>query len=261
LDYEHVKEIERPIGNGCTKPLLARLNNDIPVVIKLFNNVEGNKTLINELVCYKIAKLLKLPIPNAMPCFIDSNTIDGFNEIKPENYGVAFASMYLEKSTPLNPFVIRKLSNLDDFYKLLVFDHLIYNKDRNINNLILRFKKNDMSFYLIDHSHVFKNETIWDKYCFQTGIATFDVRDTEILNSNRDAYNMFYSHLSVSKEKLTECAKLFDETLSYDILSEVLKCIPPQWGMTLEDSIALLDYLDYRLNNLETVCNTIYENH
>lgn len=261
MAYEHVREIVRPMGNGCTNPLLAQLEDGTFVVIKLFNNIEGNKTLINELICYKLARALDLLIPYSRPCIVDTSTVDDLKLLDPINYGVCFASNYLEKSGVLNPLIIKKLTNLTDFCKLLIFDHLIYNKDRNAGNLLTRFKKNDLSFYLIDHTHVFKNETIWDQYCFITGIKIFDVNDLDILNANQHIYSMFFQCTSITKALLVDCSIFFKERITQDLLKEILDSIPNEWGMTTVESTALLEYLLYRLENLNSIVELIIKNH
>lgn len=86
MDTYHVDELLYPIGNGATIPILGVVNNK-NYIIKTFNNIEGNKTLINELVCHYIAKKLNFPIPDAkfksvlnLDLNVMKETVDYFKE-------------------------------------------------------------------------------------------------------------------------------------------------------------------------------------
>lgn len=257
LGYNHVKKVEYPLGNGCTEPLRAILDDDSYVVIKLFNNVMGNLVLLNEFVCYHLAKIIGLRIPHGEPCIIDENTIDEENLLKPENMGLCFGSQYLMNAVILNAGIIKKLDNCDDFYKLILFDHLIYNKDRNMGNLLTRLSKKDSHLYVIDHTHVFKNETIWCARDLNSGISNHDIKDVNILRSNEKCYELFMYNNRLEKEKLNEASEVFKTKLSYDIICDIIADIPDEWRCCAEDLAALAKYLDYRLKHIDDFCELI----
>ena len=58
--YLHLKAIELILTNGITEPVRGILENDKIVIVKLFNNCEGNLTFINELICHRLANTLGL---------------------------------------------------------------------------------------------------------------------------------------------------------------------------------------------------------
>lgn len=183
---------------------------------------------------------------------MDSNTC-----LSPKNYGPCFYSTYLEKSTPLKPGIIRLLSNIDTFYSLLLFDHIIYNKDRNIYNLLTTYTKADISFRLIDHSHVFKNETLWDYNCFKLGMSDFDILDPDILVSNENMYSMFLQAMNFKKEKLYTARQIFEKFINKSMLDSIIAEIPPEWDLDKNNSDALVEYILYRRNNITSICDTI----
>ena len=75
--------------------------------------------------------------------------------------GSVFCSEYLEKTSPVFGYeILTKIKNKTDAIKILIFDVLIGNNDRNIGNLLINFKNN--SIVAIDHSHVFVYEALWD---------------------------------------------------------------------------------------------------
>ena len=153
--------------------------------------------------------------------------------------------------------IIRLLSNIDIFYSLLLFDHIIYNKDRNIFNLLTTYTKTDISFRLIDHSHVFKNETLWNAHCFKIGMTDFDITDIDIVTSNYDLYSMFLHSMNFSKEKLYNSREIFKTSINEFMLRSIINEIPPEWGLNRKDSDALIEYLLYRLDNITPICDTI----
>lgn len=93
---------------------------------------------------------------------------------------------------------MRYVSNTDSYEKILLFDHLIYNKDRNKGNLLIYFGKGDKLLYIIDHTHVFKNQTIWDQNCLRQGMIENDFKDLEILNENRYEFFLLARKLLMS---------------------------------------------------------------
>lgn len=245
------------LTNGCTNPVKGRLDTNEIVIVKLFNNEQGNLTLVNEYISHKLALALHLPVVKSGICFCDTSTIDDNKCISSNNYGFCFYSTYLEKSAPLKLGIIRLLSNIDVFYSLLLFDHIVYNKDRNIYNLLTTYTKADISFRLIDHSHVFKNETLWDANCFKIGMAEFDINDTDILTSNFDMYSMFLQSMNFKKEKLYSAAKIFKETITSSMLHSIISEIPIEWNVKQRDSDALIEYLLYRIDNIISICDMI----
>ena len=87
------------VGNGCTEPVFGTSSNN-KIVIKYFNNVQGNKALINELVCYYIAKQLNLTMPISGLCEINEFTkvdesILELTEFGHNNHGIGFYSSFI----------------------------------------------------------------------------------------------------------------------------------------------------------------------
>ena len=258
--YPHLKEIELKLTNGCTEPVRGKLETEEIVIAKLLNNEQGNLTLVNEYICYKIASALNLPVIKSGICICDENTNDDNKCAKSENYGPCFYSIYLEKSSILKIGIIKLLSNLDAFYGILLFDHIVYNRDRNIYNLLTTYNKKDKKVRIIDHSHVFKNETLWDANCFKFSIEDFDIKDTCILESNKEMYGMFLRNMKFEKEKLYEQIGIFQKTINKGMLDKIISEIPQEWGLSKIDADALVEYLLYRLKHIDVICEMICRN-
>lgn len=222
----HVDQIIREMENGCTKPYLAKLSDGeriIYAVIKLKDNDQGVLTLINELISYYLAKELDVLIPLSGIAVIDEYTDFGAFKVNSSSFGNCFFSEYIDKSTIINNKIMRYVSNTDSYEKILLFDHLIYNKDRNKGNLLIYFGKGDKLLYIIDHTHVFKNQTIWDQNCLRQGMIENDFKDLEILNENR--YEFFFTSKKITYESLLGQAKIFKERINETLLNEIFKKI------------------------------------
>lgn len=264
--YEEVIFINEPkvsqlcynINLGSTEPKFAILEDGRSVIIKLFNGPEGNLVLFNEYLCYRLAILLNIPMPRSGVCILD-----GSSEIQEEelatshNYGKAFFSEYMPKVTKLLPSIISKMQNKEDFVKILLFDHIIFNTDRNPGNLLVRFRKGDVSLKVIDHTHVFINQTFWDANCLKRAMEENDLLDTKILEDNSYLYEMFFHDFSITKEMLEKESLVFKSKIDRDTIIKLIGFVPEEWKPKQEDLDELVNYILYRVDNLDVIISTI----
>ena len=127
IEIKHVKIVEFAFTNGVTNPYRCVLDDDTRAVVKVFNNQQGNLSLVNEYICYILASKIGLPIPDAGICVCDNKTIYNNCNITQDNYGLAFYSTYIEKNTLLKAGIMKYVENINMFYPLVIFDHLVYN--------------------------------------------------------------------------------------------------------------------------------------
>ena len=148
------------------------------------------------------------------------------------------------------------IENTDSFEKIILFDHLIYNADRNGCNLILSSKKREKVLYAIDHTHVFKNQAIWDAACLRRGMLEEDYYDNCIVERNV-CYSLFGRRKAISLKSLLEVASEFESKINSSFIDEALSNLPSDWPIA-EDSIeALREYLLYRAAHLRDMCRVI----
>lgn len=259
IEAKHVKSIEYTIPNGVTEPMMCVLEDDIRAVVKAYNNIQGNLALVNEYICYRLAEILKLPMPASGICICDASTVNENNIIHAQNLGYGFYSKYLPKNAILKPGIMKHIVNIDVFYKLVIFDHVVYNKDRNQGNLLVEYKKKNIYVSVIDHSHVFKNETIWNAECFRIGMEEKDFNDTSIMEHNDYLYEMFYRTISVTLEKLLISAREIQKLITVDVLNIVISEVPGEWIVSESDMNALKEYLLYRLEHVDDMCKVIID--
>lgn len=235
------------------------LDDDRWAVIKTFNNVQGNLALVNEYICYRLAEILNLPMPASGICICDSNTADTNGLINANNLGYGFYSTYLKKNTLLKLGIMKYVVNIDVFYKLVIFDHVVYNMDRNMGNLLVEYKKKNIYVSVIDHTHVFKNQTIWNEVCFRQGMEERDFNDTSIMEKNDFLYQMFYRTIDIQHNKLVDSAHEICEMITDEVLNDIVLEVPKEWGVSEEDMVALQEYLFYRLSHIDEICKVIID--
>lgn len=263
MNIIHIDELFCFIGNGATNPIHG-MGDGTRYIVKTFNNPEGNKVLINELVAYFIAKQLKLPIPNATLGMIDNITkidadifkSDDFNE---SCYGLAFCSELLQPVTTISSFKMLSMSKNYTWLlpKLMLFDHLIYNKDRNKGNLLISLSKTDKNLYIIDHSHIFSMEALWNSIGLNQRIAENDFNDSTIMDDNWYQYSNFKKVLNIDIITMRDTIDYFKDHLSIDFFNNLIEKIPTVWENDKDELIALINYLIYRVEHLEEFANLI----
>ena len=149
------------------------------------------------------------------------------------------------------------MKNKEDFVKILLFDHIIFNTDRNPGNLLVRFCKDDISLKVIDHTHVFINQAIWDATCLRRAIDENDLLSKRVLEDNSYLYEMFFHNFSVTKEMMEKESLVFKSRISRDIIAELIDLVPDEWKPRKEDLDELINYILYRVDNLDVIISTI----
>lgn len=257
INIMHIKTVQHTLGNGITKPKFSITEDNIPVVIKEFNGSEGNLVLFNEYFCYRLAILLEIDMPISGICLVDSDTEIMNEDFSKKNYGYGFYSTYLHKVAPLVDTIIPTMKNLNDFFKILLFDHIIFNTDRNPGNLLVQYYKNNITLKVIDHTHVFINQAIWDKDCLRRGMEEKDYYSTKILEYNNYLYSMFFNNLKFKIQNIQNEVNSFKDKITYDIMRDIINDIPKEWLPKECDINKLLEYILYRVDHLEDICITI----
>lgn len=229
-------------------------------IIKTFNNCQSNIVLANELISYRIAKALNLPVSRSGVCLISEDTDDPYGCLTKDAYGKGFFSERIDRTTVFNaPTMVNLVQNKADIPRSIVFDHLIYNKDRNQGNILLKFLKTGVLFYLIDHTHVFNKQCLWNKRELELCIEEDDFLDTDILEYNKYLYGMFFQSMSMTLENFLLISSDYQSKINRDMLEEILDNVPYEWEVSKEDGYALIEYILYRLKNLDEICKVIVE--
>lgn len=263
MNILHIDELKFPMGNGCTKPILAVGGNE-QYVVKTFNNNEGNKTLINELICYLIALQLDIKMPQSGICLIDSNTNIGRNvrdmpEFTDQCYGLGFYSKYIENNMVISSTKMLKMAkNYKEIIpQIMLFDHLVYNKDRNKGNLLITANKDSRELILIDHTHTFNLQCIWNSHDLKQKILGKDYNDTFVMEYNEYLYSKFKEACNIDLYELQLQVSHFKGKLSENFFKGIIDKVPKEWESDKNELIALSEYLIYRFENIDRYISTI----
>ena len=245
-----ITRIIREISNGATKPYIVECDDGKQYVAKFPGNPDGTRVLINELVCALLAKKLKLPLPDFKVVEIDNIEIfDVLEEdIKLIN-GSVFCSKYVEKATQIPSYrFVQKVNNIDDALKILIFDVIVGNNDRNKGNLLVNLKNN--SLVMIDHSHVFIGEAIWDERLLRELVGN----NISIDEMNHFFLDMFINEVNkFDKKEFYEYINLVRSITLKDI-NKIIEKIPEDWLITKEEKDALSSFIYDRVKRVDEIC-------
>jgi len=249
-----ILKIVRSIGLGVTNPYLVVCDDDKQYVAKFPGNPDGTRVLINEFVCGKLAKIMGIPIPNFKIVSIEDislfkNDLANIDLIN----GSVFCSEYLEKTSPVFGYeILTKIKNKTDAIKILIFDVLIGNNDRNIGNLLINFKNN--SIVAIDHSHVFVYEALWDSINLPSVIGSnIDISQMKQQNFNNLSLcinnKMFLEDINDFLQKI--------KNISRNDIAKIIDEIPSDWQIKETEKLALINFLMDRINRIDEICNLL----
>jgi hypothetical protein len=238
---------ERDMNNGVTDPLLVKTNED-HYVIKVAENENGPRVLVNEFVCYKLARLLAIPIPDAALINIDSDVISKFPRLQEMNAqpGLHFGSRFVPKSqTTIEIPLLKLMKNQDDIPSIILFDQIIYNDDRVMNkgNLLIDLKEKKL--LAIDHSHVFKLGALWN-------VVQLKKIHEEPLCLVKDFHGHNYKRLlkfvngrNPFNKILQKCANLSQEDIDW-----CFEDLPAEWLLSSDEKSELKRFICYRIENI-----------
>ncbi len=247
----NIIEIKNKIPNGCTVPYIVWCDDGHTYVVKFPGNGQGVKALVNEFVASSIANYLELPI---LPYQLINVRFSDY-KIKLDDSiemidGTAFATLYDPDATPIvDPGTIINSTNRNDAIKILIFDILMGNSDRNNGNLLVDLKTKKI--VMIDHTHIFGLETIWD--------------DIQLLRLVDEPFDLNKVH-SFGRRKIMESIiydKYFYDELNDFIakvknidekyIEKIINDIPNDWNVSLSEKRVLVKYIYTRFQRVDEV--------
>lgn len=242
------------IGNTTpsTTPFIAVAQSQ-GYVCKLYEEDLGNLHLINEYVCYHLAKLLDLPIPEASLIRLTPDIISTSPDLSNRSIKstLGFGSQLVNNvQANINPPLLDKCSNTQVIPSLVLFDQIILNIDRATNDGNLLFNTKTKELIVIDHSHVFKHGTIWDMNTLkqvenQLLVENFDKKYYRMLIRYINGYNPFANTI-IMISNITE-----------QKVSEIVNSIPEEWKLNSVDSQALISFIMHRLDLVPQILNAM----
>lgn len=240
-----------PVPLGGTKPFLLIGEDGNQYYTKFKENPESSRILINEYVCSQIAEIFD--IPKAENVFIDATDI--FIEVFGEEIsnhieempktGLHFGSLKLDSVYPITSSdAILKAENPECLPSILLYDHLIGNRDRQYNSGNILISETPRKIFAIDHSEAFEIGPLWDatqlKHRISLPIEPFDMGGyvyTKWIEHIKDPhpFSAFFNNLL----RLTD-----------DVLWNIIDKTPDEWLITNNEKQMLFRYLAFRRDNI-----------
>jgi hypothetical protein len=137
-------------------------------VVKLCQNPQHRRILINEAVSSELLKRLSIAAPSWACVHVDQNFLNQFPELRiSRQYGFSAVEpgWHYGSRHPVDParkavydfipaVMLEKVSNRDDFLKVFVFDIWVDNRDRT-QAVFFRSARRGLCAEMIDHGHAF----------------------------------------------------------------------------------------------------------
>ena len=246
-----IVEINKKLGNGCTVPYVVWCNDGKKYVVKFPGNPNGDKALINEYISSKLCEYLNLPIMEFKLISVkkENYTENMDQDIMPIE-GTAFGTIYDDDLlTVLNSGELQKASNCYDSIKILIFDLLIGNYDRNKGNLMINPKSKKV--IMIDHTHIFNIGVIWD--CYQ--LERLEKEPFDISNLNKFNYNNIINSIVYNEQFYFELNEFVIKVknISRSYVEKILKELPNDWIISDKEKESIINFIINRFKRINEI--------
>lgn len=154
--------------------------------------------------------------------------------------GTAFGTIYNDRLlNVLNAGQVSKTTNNNDAIKIIIFDLLIGNNDRNKGNLMI--DSNCKKLIMIDHTHIFDLETIWDDV--QLNLICDDKFDVTKLNQYN--YKNLFESIKYTSDFYSELNKFIMKVkgIKKEEIVRIINNIPKDWNITENEKKSLTNYI------------------
>lgn len=247
----NIVEIKNRLGNGCTEPFVVWCDDGQTYVVKFPGNRQGIKTLVNEYIASNLCEYLNLPI---LPYNLIHVKLSDYNEKMSKEIslldGTAFGTVYNDNAlTILNSRMIIQSANRNDAIKILIFDLLIGNFDRNKGNLMI--DSVSKKIIMIDHTHIFGLGTLWDEYQLPRLIdEPFEISKLDKFN-----YNNIVESLNFDDTFYKELNKFVIrvKNISKEFIENIMNSIPEDWNVSKTEKQLLLKYIYSRFKRIDEI--------
>jgi hypothetical protein len=174
LPYKEVISIVKKYDTDGHSPYMVFTSDYESYVLKAPNNRFDKDSLIKEFLCTWLLKTWNISLPEIAALTL-SNELAASVEIKKDNRfsysSVYFGSNHIKDSVDLQSMIsiegkvaARKITNLDDLFKIALFDIWVENDDRKPtnNNLLLCPTSKGLQLIPIDHAATFSTLSLND---------------------------------------------------------------------------------------------------
>lgn len=246
---QYIKPLE-----GWSKPHLMLCEDGHNYVIKLLSNPQGIKVLVNELICSQLAKRMNLPIPDSKVVFIPKEIINSHPSLKLiQQEGPHFGSRFIPSGI-LQPsdMDLARCTNIGQATDIILFDYWLDNNDRHnwmpANQNLIVTGGSEPKIWMIDQANVF-NGPHWS---------------TEMLLKKMNNYKAYWGTLYQRFVPFIDGPHPFRnsvsklQSLTREDLFNAVSNIPMEWGLSEQDLITLVNYMEHRRNAMYSMIQSIH---
>lgn len=220
--------------------------------VKCKNNFHGTRELVNEFVIARLGQHLSLPIVPFNMVYMTAQQIQYIPKKFSSDYnpGTQFASLFIDNCRGLSkepPQPTKKeIRNSQVLAGIFVFDHWVHNADRTKSNILLeRLPEGQYDIHMIDHGKCFPGGYKWNKATLQEQ-AKF--KKDSIVHIWGVGMLEDRSILSSYIEQILALPEV--------VIEEVIREIPPDWNVSIQDREALVTYL---ILKKKTFADSVYQ--
>jgi hypothetical protein len=214
-------------------------------ILKALANPEGPHALASDFLGSRLAKWFGLQVPECAIIPLPAELNFAFPGGGKSEAGSAFVSRYIDAQTwDRSQHDLDRVSNSDDFTRLVVFDTWIRNRDRcpppgslrapNYANVLLAEHPTNRNFRIvaIDHTHAFTDQGEW----------TRRISDLQYVRDEA-TYGLFPEFAGrIRQEVLQACGQRLGE-FTREIAQVILDQLPADWQVASEAREAMLRFL------------------
>lgn len=236
-----------------TSPFIATGIDLNPYICKLYTDEIGNLPIINEYICYLLAKEFNLPLEEAVLVNVTDEVLTNSTELKTRGMksNLGFALKWNKKANAnVRQPAFERCTNINIIPMLLYFDQLILNQDRALNDGNLLFDSKQNKLVVIDHSHVFNLGEVWD-----VSSLAQDKDKWLVDNFDEKYYNMLRLYVD-GNSPFNETMRLASQ-LTHDRIIEIVNSVPEEWEFEDTKKEALIEFLCYRNDHFSDIIQAI----
>lgn len=251
---EIISEITEDVGNGVTDPIRGYID-DKKVVAKYIHNNEGFIALFNELLGYNLAEFFGIRHPHFGYALFSKEDTAVKNGKDYVHSSLFTYTTWLEKSLTITSPSMTSFVQKSEIVNLLLFDIFIYNKDRNLGNLLIEIPK---KLYPIDYTHILPGGCIWPDVLKNDDYSIEDLIK-DMFSSGY--YQYLLENRKIETSIIEDCGRTFVDKVNDVDIESIISKIPIYLKNNLsEENIQqLYKYFIYITENFDEAIKFIIE--
>lgn len=247
------------VGRGGSQPQRFMLDSGLDLcAVKFQQTPQGHRVLCNEWLGHRLAQFLDIRVPRYGLVEVPPQALplgglqvpDGAGGLATFQPGIHFYSQWLQPAGELAPGDLRTSSLFSDIPMLagvVLLDMLLDNWDRELNNpnLMVSRTSGASQIYLVDTGNAFGGP-FW-------GLGNLNVAYSPFSNP-ADPLPYYAPHEPLLKaiNPQVDFAPYLRRLslLNRGILSGIVTALPSEWGVTVAEGAALVNFLDARAGQI-----------